>query len=91
VGTFRLNQRGLVVYGDVVEGSVSAGERLPIPLNSSLSIAATIASIDAVDGTATQSHVALLVSADDDLEMSVIEGLNFIGETLQIGKAERVE
>jgi len=84
IGTFRLNGRGLVAYGDVVSGVVSIGESLLIPLNSGLSIAATIRSVESIDGTSTASHVALVLADDDELESSILEGLQFAGETLTV-------
>lgn len=84
VGTFRLKNVGLVVYGDVVTGSVSNGELLLIPLNSSLSVTAPIRSVEAIDGTATGSHVALVLTADGELEISVLEALQFAGEVLHV-------
>ena len=89
-GTFRLKLRErdrLVIYGDIVEGSVRNHEVLLIPLNSSLSIAAKIESVEAVDGTATGSHVGLIVFSEDPDESSLLEGLNVVGDTLEVAAA----
>jgi hypothetical protein len=83
VGTLRLSFREcLVIYGDIVEGNVAVGEVIDVPLNSSLSVAFPIESVEAVDGTPTGSHVGLLVA--DDKEIALVEGLNILGDTLAI-------
>lgn len=71
-----------------MEGTVAANESLQIPLNSSLSVAAEIASVESVDRTPTGSHAALLIATDNDSETAIMEGLNFIGETLEISAAQ---
>lgn len=89
VGTFRVAGRGLVAYGDLVNGTVASRETLRVPLNGSFAVTATIESVEMVDGTPTGSHIALLISSTDDLERAMLEGLNFAGETLEVSPAER--
>ncbi len=82
-GTFVLALRNrLVVYGDIEDGTVSSGEELRVPLNGGFAITVTIESVEAVDGTKTGSHVALVVSEDDALGYELIQGMNFTNETL---------
>ncbi len=86
-GTYRLSikeHERLVIYGDIVDGSVRVRELLLIPLNSSLNIAATVESVEAIDGTATGSHIALVIQSDDPEESSLLEGLNVVGDTLEV-------
>jgi hypothetical protein len=89
VGTFRVAGRGLVAYGDVITGSVACRETLCISLNSSIAISVEIRSVEMVDDTPTGSHVALLIASSDELESSLVEGLNFVGETLEVSPADR--
>jgi hypothetical protein len=86
-GTFRLRVRELerlVIYGDIVQGSVRDREVILIPLNNSLNVAAEVQSVEAIDGTATGSHVALVISSEDPDESSLLEGLNLVGDTLEV-------
>lgn len=86
-GSFVLGARNrLIVYGDVVKGTIEAGEELVVPLNSSLAMTVPIESVEAVDGTETGSHVALVVAEDDPLGHDLIHGLNITGETLAVQK-----
>lgn len=87
VGVLRLADRGLVAYGEVVEGTVARGEVLAIPLNSRVAISPMILSVEMVDGTAAGSHVGLLISSSHELEMDLVEALNFAGETLDVRPA----
>jgi hypothetical protein len=88
-GSFVLAARSrLVIYGDVVSGTVCSGEELRILLNSSFAMTVPIESIEAVDGTPTGSHVALIVAEPDSLGHDLIQALGFIGETLVVRPAE---
>lgn len=78
-----------MAYGDVIEGTVAKREVLAIPLNSSTWISPMIRSVEMVDGTRTGSHVALLISSSDELDVALIEALNFVGETLDVMPAQR--
>lgn len=85
IGTFILKLRNrLIIYGDIVEGTVSSGEELRIPLNSSFAMTVPIESVEAIDGTSSASHIALVVAEDDPLGHNLIESMNFVGETLAI-------
>jgi hypothetical protein len=84
-GTFVLSLRNrLVIYGDIVSGSIASGEELRVPLNGSFAITVPIESVETVDGTPTGSHVALLVAEDESLGQEIIQALNFSGETLVV-------
>ena len=72
------------MYGDVVEGTVASGEELQIPLNGGLDMTVPIESVEMVDGTATGSHVALVVAEDDSLGHDLIQSMNFTDETLTV-------
>ncbi|HEY2090253.1 MAG TPA: hypothetical protein VGJ81_00055 [Thermoanaerobaculia bacterium] len=76
--------RGLVAYGDVVSGTVAIRETLAIPLNSSISISPEIRSVETVDGTPTGSHVALLISSSDEIDVALLEALDFADEVLEV-------
>lgn len=85
VGTFLLSHRKrLVIYGDVASGTVSSGEELCVPLNGSLSVTVPIEDVEAVDGTPTGSHVALVVAEDELDGQELVQALNFSGETLLV-------
>jgi hypothetical protein len=86
-GTFPLRGKGLVAYGDIITGDVRIGEVLLIPLNSSTVTSAVIRSVEAIDGTPTGSHTALLLG-EDELEIDMLHALGFDGETLTISPAE---
>src|SRR5438067_403946 len=86
LGTFHITNRGLIAYGNVVLGEVRAGEALFIPLNGSVALSAVIKSVEAVHLSRSVSHVALLLSCDDDRERHLLETLNFAGETLKVGE-----
>ena len=88
-GNFMLKARNrLVIYGDIVRGTVSGGEELRVPLNSSFAMTVPIESVETVDGTPTGSHLALVVAEDDSLGHDLIEALGFTGETLVVQPAE---
>src|SRR3954468_21164788 len=62
-GSFVLQARNrLIIYGDVVQGTVGPGEELRVPLNGSFAMTVPIESVEMVDGTQTGSHVALVVA-----------------------------
>jgi hypothetical protein len=84
-GTFLLRSRNrLIVYGDVVEGTVASGEELRVPLNGSFAMTVPIESVEMIDGTSTGSHVPLVVAEDDSLGHDLIQALGFGGETLAV-------
>jgi len=78
----------LIVYGDIVDGTVASGEELRVPLNGSFAMTVPIESVETVDGTETGSHVALVVAEDDALGHDLIQAMNFTGETLTVQTPE---
>ncbi|HEX7681629.1 MAG TPA: hypothetical protein VF713_26135 [Thermoanaerobaculia bacterium] len=88
-GSFVLKQRNrLIIYGDVVQGTVAPGELLRVPLNGSFAMTIPIENVEMVDGTSSGSHVVLVVDDDDSLGHQLIQGLNFTGETLVVQPPE---
>ena len=84
-GSFVLQARNrLLIYGDILQGTVVSGEELRVPLNSSLAMTVPIESVEMVDGTQTGSHVALVVAEDESLGHDIIRALNFTDETLVV-------
>ena len=84
-GSFMVTARNrLVIYGDIVQGTVSGGDELLVPLNSSTAMTVPIESVETVDGTPTSSHVALVVAEDDSLMHDLLGALGFTGETLLV-------
>jgi hypothetical protein len=81
-GTFRLPDRGFVVFGDVVAGDARVDEALLIPLNSSLTVSARIRSVKTVDH-AGRSYVGLVL-AEVDLEADILQAFRFEGEELEV-------
>jgi hypothetical protein len=71
----------LIIYGDIVDGTVASGEELRVPLKGHFAMTVPIESVESVDGTETGSHVALVV-AEDDSGRDLIQAMNFTGETL---------
>jgi hypothetical protein len=70
VGALRLAARGVVVvYGDLVRGDVADGEILIVPRPGESPLRIQIASVEAIDKTATGSHLALLLPEETDPEM----------------------
>ena len=89
VGTFRLSGRGLVAFGDLVNGTVRPREGVIIPLNSSTVLTAIVESVESVERS-SGSHVGLVLKAEDELERDILEALNFAGETLEIATIPQV-
>lgn len=84
-GVFYLSaRRSVVVYSDIVEGTGRRGDVLHVPLNSSLAITSLVRSVEAVDGTPTGSHTALVLETEDPEVTSILQGLNFQGEILEL-------
>ena len=74
----------LIVYGDIVDGTVAPGEELRVPLNGSFAMTVPIETVETVDGTETGSHVALVVAEDDALGRNLTQSMNFTDETLVV-------
>ena len=91
-GTFVLKARNaFVAYGDLVEGSVSKGMVMQIPLNSSVSVAAEVSGVEMVDGTPTGSHLALRFDCDDLEDAELLNALNVAGEDLRVLMSSEAE
>ena len=83
LGTFELKSRNLfVIFGDVREGVVRAGMVVNIRLNSELSIAEPIHSVEYLGGAA-ESHVALTLRLDQE-ERELMQMLNIGDEELRV-------
>ena len=74
----------LIVYGDIVDGTVAPGEELRVPLNGSFAMTVPIESVEMVDRTKTGSHVALVIAEADALGHNLIQSMNFTDETLVV-------
>jgi hypothetical protein len=84
-GVFHLKSRELfVVYGDVLEGEVRPGMEIVLPLNSQLSLELSIEGVEFVDGTPTGFHIGLAIKLDEDLDLSLLQGLNLSAEVLTV-------
>jgi hypothetical protein len=65
-GVFCLSaRRCVVVYGDIVEGTLRRGDVLQVPTSSRLVVTSVVHSLEAVDGTPTGSHAALVLESED--------------------------
>lgn len=74
----------VVVYGDIVEGTPRAGDVLHVPLNSGLALTSLVRSVEAVDGTPTGSHTALVLETEDPEDANLLQGLNLKGDILEL-------
>ena len=83
--TFGLESRNLfVISGDVVQGSVVAGMRIHVPLNSAVSIEMTISSVEYVDGPGDRSEVGLTFECAAWDEVQLLCALRIQDEVLTI-------
>lgn len=84
IGTFTLNAQELfVIYGDIVDGAVSAGMFLGVRLNSAVMIRVPIHSVEFLDGCHS-SHVALTFKFDHPEAATGWKLLNIGDEIIEI-------
>ena len=82
--TFALESRRLfVLAGAILEGPIQAGMIVSLPLNSSLSIAGPIHSIEYARTTRGED-VCLCIAYEDSDELAIWSGLNIQNETLDV-------
>jgi hypothetical protein len=72
-GTFELKSRSLfVVFGEIVDGELSAGMQISLPLQGELSATGTIASVEFVDFAAYgKSYPALTLHVEEPGELEI--------------------
>jgi hypothetical protein len=84
-------EKRLVIYGDIVEGTVKKGMYVLIPINSSFSLRIEIESVEYMDKIKEkESYIALVLKPEENVEeeLELIQCLNIGDEVLEIGDAE---
>lgn len=86
--TFAVERRRLfVLTGVIVEGQIWAGMLVNVPLNSSLSIARRIQSIEFARRTDGREDVCLCIAYESSDQLNVWKALNIQNETLDVVQA----
>jgi hypothetical protein len=76
-GSFEMPTRELfVVFGDVLEGTITPGMLVRMPLQGDFSVTSTIASVEFIDFVAhEQSFVAITFQLDDPQETAILRSV----------------
>jgi hypothetical protein len=83
--TFALERRRLfVLAGSITEGQIRAGMIVNVPLNSSLSIAEQIQSIEFIRRTDGREDVCLCIAYESSDELEMWKALNLQNEMLDV-------
>jgi len=84
-------EKRLVIYGDIVEGTVKKGMYVLIPINPSFSLSIEIESVEYMDNIKEkESYIALVLKPEENVEeeIDLIQCLDIGDEVLEIGAAE---
>jgi translation elongation factor EF-Tu-like GTPase len=81
---FRLSNVGVVVTGEVLDGSVKPGMDLIVPVNRSLNLRCRIASVEYVDRADEESEIGLVMAADGPEDVRLLLRLGLAGEVLRV-------
>jgi len=86
----RAERNQFILAGEVSHGVVTAGMKLLVPFNSSLSLSAIIDRVEPVTPTkiAEQGHIALCIGVDDSDELLLWKGLDIKDEVLEVVPAQ---
>ena len=87
IGSFFVRSRNLfVLVGDVIEGELSAGSFVSIPLTPGLAVTAKIQGVEVIEiGYKGAQHLGLVIEYEEDpAELEVLSALVVGGETLEL-------
>ena len=91
IGSFLVRSRNLfVIVGDVVEGEVSAGMKIALPIHDDFSVEAEVRSVELVDVLHEgKSYLGLALEYEHPDELEIMRALEISGVNLQLETKDR--